>query len=222
MKNVFFFTCVLWITCTFSQESNLLEKIIDKNNKINDYSVDAVIKAEVPMIKMKEVSAVFYYMKKDKFKIKTDGIAVLPKQGISELMKFISKKDYMAIESDGKLLQGVKTTQVTLIPEKEEEDIVLCKVWVDPIRQVILQSQTTTKSAGTVTVYYTYKDQGNFGLPSKLIFEIDVKKFKMPKSVAANIHSTKSNSENKGGKGKISVSLSNYQINKGKGVAAFK
>ena len=54
-------------------------------------------------------------------------------------------------------------------------------------------------------------------LPDKMIFSIDVKKFKIPKSVAADIN----NNDNKVDKtkdpkkGKIFITLSNYQINKG-------
>jgi hypothetical protein len=67
-----------------------------------------------------------------------------------------------------------------------------------------------------MTTNYTYTDQAQFGLPSTMIFEIDVKRFKMPKSVAANIHQTDKRDDSKKDKqGKITVYLTSYKVNKG-------
>ena len=127
----------------------------------------------------------------------------------------------MAIESEGGDVNGSKTKLLILIPNDDAEDIVMCKLWISENNSVILKSQTTTKSSGTVKVRYHYSKAINYGLPSKLVFEIDVKKFKMPRSISANIHNTKSSSNNNGGKGEITVLLYNYEINKGKGKSVF-
>jgi hypothetical protein len=79
-----------------------------------------------------------------------------------------------------------------------------------------MKSQITTKSNGTVTTTYTYGDKVNFGLPSKLVFEIDVKKFKLPKSVAADINKSNTDKNNQTKtKGTITITLSNYKVNSG-------
>lgn len=211
------------VSFAYSQENTLINGVLTKYNSVKDYKVNALINTDVPMIKMKEVEAVFYFMQKDQFKIKTEGIAVLPKQGINDLMKFLSHKEkYMAVESEGGIINGNNTQMIILIPNDDNEDIVMCKLWISKENKVIMKSQTTTKSAGTVKVNYYYNAQYlKFGLPQKLVFEIEVKKFKMPKSVAANIHNSKGSSVNNGGKGTITVSLYDYVINKGEGKKGF-
>jgi outer membrane lipoprotein-sorting protein len=86
-----------------------------------------------------------------------------------------------------------------------------------------MKSQITTLSNGTVNVDYTYGDQISRGLPSVMTFEIDVKKFKIPKSVAADINksSSKSKSTNTKSKGTITITLSNYKVNTGLSDAIF-
>ncbi|MBM3160266.1 MAG: hypothetical protein FJZ66_02935 [Bacteroidetes bacterium] len=208
----------------YAQQSKVLNAYVTKLNSVKDYSVNAKIVAAVPMIKIKEVNAIIYFKQKDKFKIETKGIAVLPKQGFLDLNKFLATPSkYMAIESAGKEISGVQTTMVTVIPIDESTDVILAKLWIDSKRNIIMTSQLTTKSSGMLTTTYAYADQIPFGLPSSLVFEIDVKKFKMPKSVAANIHQTnKSTNNNKDQKGKITVYLTGYKVNKGLSDSIFK
>jgi outer membrane lipoprotein-sorting protein len=226
MKKVLFFLSFLLVgNLLLAQQSKVLTALVSKLNTVKDYSVDARIVAAVPMIKIKEVNATFYFKQKDKFKVDTKGIAVLPKQGFTDLNKFIANtSNYMSIESAGKVISGVNTVLVTVIPTNDNQDVILAKLWIDPKKTVIMSSQVTTKSSGLMTVNYAYADQLKFGLPSSLVFEIDVKKFKMPKSVAANIHQTEKSSENDGKdkKGKITVHLTNYRVNKGLSDAIFK
>ncbi|MBI3235612.1 MAG: hypothetical protein HYZ42_16505, partial [Bacteroidetes bacterium] len=110
-----------------------------------------------------------------------------------------------------------------IIPLTDTGDVILGKLWIDEKNAVILKSQITTKSNGTILTEYIYGTQLIYGLPDQMNFEIDVKKFKIPKSVAADINTTKSKSQGKEGKkGKIIIKLKNYQINQGLSDALFK
>ncbi|HLC82783.1 MAG TPA: hypothetical protein VJI69_03065, partial [Bacteroidia bacterium] len=95
---------------------------------------------------------------------------------------------------------------------------------IDTKQNIILKSQLTTKSNGTILTEYTYGAQLAYGLPDKMIFTVDVKKFKIPKSVAADMNN-KPKEEDKSKdkkKGQIAITLSNYQINKGISDSVFK
>ncbi|MBM3455504.1 MAG: hypothetical protein FJX80_10195 [Bacteroidetes bacterium] len=224
MKHLILFVAVLFTgSVFFAQQSKVLSSFLSKLNSVKDYSVNARIVAAVPMIKIKEVNAVLYFKQKDKFKIDTKGIAVLPKQGFIELNQFLATPSkYMSIESVGKEVSGISTIMVTVIPNDESTDVILAKLWIDPKKNVMMSSQLTTKSSGMLTTTYQYSDQIKYGLPSSLVFEIDVKKFKMPKSVAANIHQTKKSADNKDAKGKITIYLTGYKVNKGLSDKVFK
>ncbi len=198
--------------------SILLEKVVSKISLVKDYSVDALIRADVPFIKISPVNAKIYFKQKNKFKVVSKGIAILPKQGFTEVNTFLLQKNsYMAVESGTKMIGELKTSLITVIPTNENSEFILAKLWVDPKNAVIISSQITTRSSGTVNVSYRYGSQIAFGLPSELIFEIDVKKFKMPKSIASDLNN--SNSKKSNGKtdkkGTITIKLSNYSINKG-------
>ena len=218
MRQLFLILSLVFVSSlSFAQQSKTLNAVVVKLNSVKDYTVNARVVAAVPMIKIKEVNAVLYFKQKDKFKIDAKGIAVLPKQGFIELNKFLTNTSkYMAIESTGKVIGGVSTLMVTVIPTDESTDIILAKLWIDSKKNLILASQLTTKSSGVMTTNYTYTDQAQFGLPSTMVFEIDVKRFKMPKSVAANINQTDKRDDSKKDKqGKITVYLTGYKVNKG-------
>ncbi len=132
----------------------------------------------------------------------------------------------MAVDGGTKMIGELKTSLITVIPTSENSEFVLAKLWIDSKNAVIISSQITTRSSGTVNVDYFYTSELSFGLPSELIFEIDIKKFKMPKSVAADINNDKpkdkSKKKNENKKGIITIKLSNYIINKGINDAIFE
>jgi outer membrane lipoprotein-sorting protein len=125
----------------------------------------------------------------------------------------------MAVDGGMKTIDNIQTNLVTVIPTNENSEFVLAKLWIDAKNDLIIKSQITTRSSGTVTVDYLYGAESEFGLPNQLVFDIDVKKFKLPKSVAADLNKTEKEKErlkkNKDQKGTIIIKLSNYKINKG-------
>jgi outer membrane lipoprotein-sorting protein len=208
-----------------AQDANvLLNKVTSKLNSVEDYTVQANIKADIPMIKILPSQAKIYFKQKDKFKVESKGISILPKQGFSEMSSFLNnKKGYVAVAGEQATIDGVKTQLITVIPNDEAGDMILAKLWIDTKRSVIMKSQMTTKSNGTVTSTYSYATEVSYGLPSKLVFEIDVKKFKLPKSVAADINKTSSKTPKKPkDKGTITITLTDYKINQGLSDSLFK
>jgi outer membrane lipoprotein-sorting protein len=131
----------------------------------------------------------------------------------------MKKSSYMAVDGGVKTIDNVKTSLITVIPTGENSEFVLAKLWIDSKNDLILKSQITTRSSGTVTVDYSYGAEAEYGLPNQLIFDIDVKKFKLPKSVAADLNKTEKDKQkakkDKNQKGTITIKLSNYKINKG-------
>jgi hypothetical protein len=73
-----------------------------------------------------------------------------------------------------------------------------------------------------VKIKYAYREQIAYGLPSSIIFTVDVKEFKMPKSMTSNIHRSGGKKPDKRKSGTISVSISNYKVNQGVSDKIFK
>jgi hypothetical protein len=203
--------------------NDLLTKVVAKLNTVKDYTATANVTADIPMIKILPSKAKIYFKQKDKFKVEAKGIVILPKQGFTDVNTFISNsKNYQSILGDTTVINSTKSVLVTVIPNGESSEIILAKLWVDYTRNVFMKTQVTTKSNGTVTTTFNYGDKVSYGLPSKMVFEIDVKKFKIPKSVAADINNRDAKAKkDTRKKGTITVSLSDYSVNQGLSDALF-
>lgn len=226
MKHFFSLFALLSVQLFYAQDPNeLVGAVRLKLAKVQDYSADVHIKAQVPMIKIDQVNAKIFYKEPNQLKVVSKGIAILPKQGLGELNNFLAnQKAYTCALNGSKMLGEVKTTVVSVLPLTDNSDVVLVKLWIDPLKDLILKSQITSKSNGTLDINYFYGDQAKYALPYKMVFTIDVKKFKLPKSVAADLHQNKKKANNLEGSqtGIIVLQMSNYKVNQGISDALFK
>lgn len=202
----------------------LIQSVVAKINSVNDYKAELQIKAAIPFIKVPIADATIYYKKTDKLKVESKGIAILPKQGMSDLTGFLSNtKSYSSVLGEDKTINEHKTKLVSVLPSAENSEIVLAKVYISPTDALIYRTVLTTKSSGTVSIDYEYNHNKQYALPSKLTFTVDIKKFKMPKSVASDIRNNdkkKKYKENE--KGTIVLVFTSYEVNKGLSDAIFK
>jgi len=195
---------------------DLLNKVVEKTSLVNDYSASVLIKPDVPMIKSLPVKAKIYFKKKDKFKVVSKSIAILPKQGFTDVNVFLSNpKNYMVVEAGAKVINNTTTRLLTVIANESSSEIILAKLYVHPKHYVILESEITTRSSGTVKVNYKYSSQLSYGLPSQIKFTVDVKEFKMPKSFSSNPHKVGSSKKSNRKTGTIVLDITNYLVNKG-------
>ncbi len=203
----------------------ILNGVYTKQQKAKDYSVDVRIKVDMPFIRMLPVDAKIYSKQKDKFKVVSKSIAIVPRQGFDQASKMLSDTNSITTMIQGKEMLGASQAFIiNIIPITDTSDLILAKLWIDEKESVILKSALTTKSSGTILTDYTYGAQKAYGLPDKLLFTVDIKKFKIPKSVAADINN-EAKEEDKSKekkKGQILITLTNYQINKGIPDSVFK
>lgn len=201
---------------SFGQSSDaLIAKLETKFKKVKEYTVKAKIDTRLPFIKMLPVSAQILYKQPDLFKVESKGIAIIPRQGFDQIGKLIQNSGAYTIVPQGEAeLNGVRTQIITLIPNQDTGEVLVGKLWIDPAQVVVLKSQLTTRSNGTVSADFVYGTQIANALPDKIIFSIDTKKFKIPKAMTGDMNST---STQKTGapsdtKGNITIYLSNYVV----------
>ena len=204
----------------------LLNAVYSKMIMAKDYSVQANIKVDLPFVKMLPIDAKIYFKQKDKFKVESKSIAIVPRQGFDQITKMLTDtSSFDALISGTEMIKQDQATIINVIPLSDTSDLILGKLWIDVKKNVVLKSQLTTKSNGTILTEYVYGAQINYGLPDQMIFTVDVKKFKIPKGVVADINNTKSTPEDKTKdpkKGTIYSKLTNYQVNKGIADTVFK
>lgn len=222
---------ILFFSLTFvplagqTNANQILRSVYEKQQKAKDYSVQANVKVDIPFIRMMPIDAKIYFKQKDKFKVESKSIAIVPRQGFDQASKMLADTNsFTAVMQGTEMIAGVSTIIINIIPHSDTSDLVLGKLWIDTKQQVIVKSQLTTKSNGTILMEYTYGKQLAYGLPDKMIFSVDVKKFKIPKSVTADMNNTsdKNDKEKEKKKGKIFIVLTDYQINKGVPDSIFK
>ncbi|MBL7923823.1 MAG: hypothetical protein JNL88_06465 [Bacteroidia bacterium] len=196
----------------------LLREVNQRFSRVKDYQADALIDARISFLKILPQKARVYFKQPDKFRLKSKGIAILPRQGFDQLFRLTANEnDFIAFISGTETLEGSLTTLVNVIPRADTSDLVLAKLWIDTNRDLILKSQLTTRSNGTIVIDYSHGSHSEYALPDQAVFTVEVKKFKIPKAVTADINS--SASVKPAGKepktGKIIIRFTNYSINRG-------
>lgn len=219
---ILFFATSGFLNAQNNNPNSILNKIYTKTQKAIDYSVEAHIKVDMPFIRMLPIDAKIYFKQKDKFKVESKSIAIVPRQGFDQASQILKDTNsFTAIYQGIELVDKIKTSVINIIPLSDTSDLILAKLWINTDQNLILKSQLTTKSNGTILTEYSYGTQTAFGLPDKMIFSVDIKKFRMPKGVIANSKNEVDQSkENK--KGRIFITLTNYQVNKGISDNVFK
>ena len=217
---------IVYAKSAFAQEetaNSILNNVYLKIQKANDYSASAHIKVDLPFLKMLPINAKVYFKKKDKFKVDSKSIAILPRQNFDQLTKMLADPTtFTAMVQAKDVIQNISVTIVSIIPLADTSDLILGRLWIDTQNDLVYKAQLTTKTNGTILTEYFYSSQSAYGLPDKIIFTVDIKKFKLPKSVTADINNTKPKEETKEKQGKITVVMSEYVINKGVSDDVFK
>ena len=217
MKRIYLLSIILNIGfAAFAQDAQkTVDALTAKMSTARDYSANVVIKAEIPMLKVLPVKATIYFKQKDKFNIVSKGIAIMPKQGFSDISKLLAKKEsYTALGTGIETIQNRSAEIITILPIGDTSDFILAKLWIDTKENVMLKSQITSRSNGTMNVDYIYASQKSFGLPDSVVFTVDVKKFKIPRGVATDINRTTTVDDKKPVSkiGKIHLRFSNYVL----------
>ncbi len=225
MRKLFcIFLLAIALQVTAQQSANqVLAEVTQKFRKVKDYSADVRIISDIPFLKVMPVSASIYFKQKDKFTVVSQGISFLPKQGFTEVYQLISDSTkYNAVRTSKEKVDQIVTEVISVIPTDDSGELILARLWIDPIRDIVMKSLITNRSTGTVQINYVYKSQVTIGLPDEMKFTVDVKKFKIPKGLAADLNKKTTAAPKDNQKGTIQLLLSNYKINRGIDEAVFK
>lgn len=202
----------------YAQTPNtLIRMVCDKFSEIKNFRSDVDIAFDIPSINMQKMSGKVLYKTPKKFRVKLSGIAFLPKQNPFELFDMLKDSTtYVAVFNGKEMVAGVNCFVVSVIPTKDQ-DVILAKCWINANQKCIMKTQITTRSGGTLTSDYFYVNSSKYALPEKIVFNIDLNKFKLPKMISVDINAKKKTATDATSKttGTITFNMSGYQINKG-------
>ena len=227
--------CVLLLCCFaaakgFAQDASaLVKQVRDKLLKVQDYKAQAVLKTNVPFIRIPQSDVDVYYKRPDKFRIKKEGgISILPKGGVSiNLNSLLSSNKFTAVAGGDAMLGNAMVKVIKLLPLEDNSEVVLTTLYIDEKNALIRKATSTTRDNGTYEMEMEYGKFAGWGLPDKVIFVFNTKDYKLPKGMTLEYEGgakpapPSTSTTNKEQKGKIEVNYSNYIINKGVPDAVF-
>ncbi|MCS6935774.1 MAG: hypothetical protein NZM35_11610 [Chitinophagales bacterium] len=187
--------------------------VMNRFDKVKDYAADIKINFNLPGVNLTPVAGSVFYKAPDKFRVKTKGVVFLPKQSPHFALSLLRDSTaYTAVSSGSEIIAGVPCIIVNVIPNAET-DLILGKLWIDPSRGLILKSQLTTRSGGTVLIDNYFGPLWTHALPDRIVFTVDMARFKVPKALAVDINTRTSKPQSTPGTGTIELQFSNYRMN---------
>ncbi len=192
-----------------NDSETLLNKVIQKLDKVNDYTADILIKIDVDFLKVGDKKARVYFKKPDLFKMEAKGFAMIPKVSFNFSPLSLLQQDFISVYIRSNTLDSMATDMIKLIPVQEDANFILATLWIDKVHSVVLNTEATTKEKGTFTIHFKYGSNIEYGLPDSTIFFFDVSKAKMPHLSIGTEKKKKSMT------GNVKIIYSDYKINEG-------
>src|SRR6185436_10850797 len=97
--------------------SQLLNELVLKFQKVQDYKADVNMVFDIPFVRIGDLKGIVYFQQPDKFRIKTEGIAFLPKQNPYYALAVIKDSmQYSAVESGKENMDGINTRVINVLP----------------------------------------------------------------------------------------------------------
>lgn len=210
-------TALMMSVQLMAQSPNAIINTVNKRfARVHDYTATVNVSCDISFIKIDPINARVYFKQPDQFKVKATGILIMPKQNVNFYFTTLSDTgNYTAIRTGEEMTGGTKTQIISIIPLQDTSDLVLGKFWIDDSRGLVLKSQLTTRSQGTILIENSYGGASAYALPDKMIFTVETGKFKIPKAIAADLNQGVSTNSTADGKGRITLTFSGYVINKG-------
>lgn len=203
------------INAQSTDPNEIVRAVLNKFTQVRDYEVDIDIKVDVEFLKVPDARAKLYFKQPDKVKLKSEGFALLPKDGIDFSPASIIKGNYTAIFERREIIGEFPTSVIKIVPINENTSVILNTVWIDDKSNIIRKVETTTKTQGTYTIELFYDNEFKYPLPKQMIFSFNVDKMNLPQTFT-NTTPKSSRKKFKDGPilGKVYVNYSNFKVNK--------
>lgn len=206
---------------------NLLQKVREKLDKVNDYIATGEMKTNISFLKVPDAQVKVYFKKPGKLKIKNEkGISLVPKGSISISLNNLLSGKYQAIDGGFDNVNGARVRIVKLLPVDDNSEVVLSTLYIDEQRLLVVKAKTTTRENGTNELEMSYANYASYALPDKVIFGFNAQEYKLPKGVTFDYDDGNQKKApatgNKSQRGKIEITYSGYVINKGISDDVFK
>jgi hypothetical protein len=192
----------------------ILDRIAQRLEKIDDYRVDLRLELDVDFINMPAKHAVMYYKKPSKVWVESDEFLLLPKRGFDFSIRDLLNEDYSAVYAGREDLQGRSHYLIKVIPTGRRSELVLANLWISVEGNQLFKMENFTRKKGSYAVDFEY-DAGFLDLPSRMTISFEIEEFKFPvKFMGKSMEVDKEKLKEEGPKtGSVIFIFSNYELN---------
>lgn len=217
-KLILFFFIPFFCFAQSNKSEEILDKVKENFSKVKDYEVDVHIKVDVNFLKVPESKAKIFFKQPDKISLKSEGFAMLPREGLNFSPLNFLTGDYTSIFDNEGNIDGYSCYLIKVIPLGDKSDLILTNLWIDKNQYIIRKIESTTKSNGTFIIDLKYSNDMKFPLPLSMVFSFNVRKMELPEGITPDPDEMNQQREEKKDKnstttGKVYVTYSNYKVN---------
>jgi outer membrane lipoprotein-sorting protein len=196
---------------------SLVSGINRRFRSVQDYKANVDMHFDLPGVKMNDMKGKVYFKQPDRFRIRAKGIFFLPRQNPMQQVSMLMKDTaaYTAVITGTETENGVRCTVLNLIPLRTDGELVLGKFWVDPVNMLVLRTQITTKSNGTIESFSRFEPGSLHPLPTEVLVRVELNRIKVPKMMSADLNKKSKPKTPSGQKetGTIRMRFSSYEVN---------
>jgi len=211
-----------------AEAEQLYYAIRSKVLSVKDYTADVKIKVDVAYMKVPLLKGILYFKAPDKMRLERDGgVSILPKKNVNLTLSNLIPTGNVTVIDAGTATEKGKTYRILkVIPEDDQNNIVLTKMWVDEANLLVMRTETTTHNDGTIVMTLEYAAYSKYALPDKVVIHMDLKDYKLPKGMTMDYEDSgkpEATEKMKGPqKGTIEIRYLNYTVNSGLSDAVFQ
>ncbi|MBN1449171.1 MAG: hypothetical protein JXA28_14685, partial [Bacteroidetes bacterium] len=189
----------------------LIARVQKQYDRIDDYRVNVNVVVDMTGLSVPEMTAVLYFRKPDRIHIESDGFAMLPRDAVAFRPTMFNTEQYdMVIQGTAKI-HGKECVKVRMFARSDTIRLQRAMLFIDQRRDVILRADIDPGEGASaqVTLSYTRVD-GSYWLPRR----IDVI-MESPMRFRRQGLPSKPQNDNAKDEANITVTYSNYIVNKG-------
>ncbi len=217
-----FILTIIIPVCVAAQDiKQIVSQVKKKIDLVSDYEASGKMKTNVAFLKIPIANVKLFFKRPNKLKLKSEkGVSFIPKGAMSlNMNNLFSDNNYTIIDAGTEKMGNTLVRIARLLPNDDNNEIVLSTLYIDPVNLVILKSKTTTRENGTYELEMVYKNYLKYGLPDRILFSFNTKDYKLPKGITFDFddgaETKKVSTDLKNKKGQAEITITSYIINKG-------
>ncbi len=215
------FALVAWTSGGYAQQTDntsreangaaLLERLQNEYSRVEDYRVDIDAVLDIPGFRVPAMQARVYFKQPDKFKVESDGFAMLPRDAVHFSPAMFDPEMFDAVIQGTEKIGGTDCVKLTLLARSDTLRIQRATLFVETDRLLILKIKLTPTGGARVTANFSYTLIDNkYHLPSRIDIDMPT-----PNRFRRRDASDKTKDVEKDDMGHISLTYSNYMVNTG-------